>query len=290
MPISKALANALEAWKASRQILIDGSERLRDPGRTADAQIFAEPVTLMRELTAAVPDKPASRWLEAWQSVNRVIESVVARLFDGEARLSEGGIFRQLRHVLVDGTILYVGNSMPVRDLDTFFGRTRTQVRTLANRGANGIDGVVSSALGAASTGPVVLVVGDLSFYHDLNGLLPAKLHAIAATVVVVNNNGGGIFSFLPQGEMVDDFEALFGTPLGLDYQHIVTGYGGHFQRIQAPAAFQAAIRDAQRRGGLNVIEVPSQRALNLERHRQFWQAVQDDLAVYWKQAQPCEF
>lgn len=288
LPISKALANALDAWQGACQVVVDGSERVRDPGRTADAHVFAEPTTLVRELTAAVAGRPVGEWLKTWQSVNRIVELVVTRLFDGEVRLSEGGVFRQLRQVLADATILYVGNSMPVRDLDTFFGRSRTRLRTMANRGANGIDGVVSSALGAASTGPVVLVVGDLSFYHDLNGLLPAKLYSISVTVVVVNNNGGGIFSFLPQATMVDDFEALFGTPLGLDYERMVTGYGGHFQRIEEAAAFGQAVRSAQRRGGLNVIEVMSQRTLNRELHRQLWKAVEEDLAAHWKRVPAC--
>src|SRR4029079_19002030 len=97
----------------------------------------------------------------------------------------------------------YVGNSMPVRELDTFFAATERPMRLLANRGANGIDGVVSSAFGAAagSSGPLALVIGDVSFYHDMNGLLAARRHGLDLLVVVMHNDGGGIFSFLPAAE-----------------------------------------------------------------------------------------
>ena len=118
---------------------------------------------------------------------------------------------------------------MPVRDLDSFFGGSDQPIRVLANRGANGIDGVISTALGVAavSEGPTVLVLGDLSAYHDMNGLLAAKLHRLNATIIVLNNDGGGIFSFLPQAGYTDNFEQLFGTPHGLNFEAAARMYSG---------------------------------------------------------------
>jgi 2-succinyl-5-enolpyruvyl-6-hydroxy-3-cyclohexene-1-carboxylate synthase len=108
---------------------------------------------------------------------------------------------------------------MPIRDLDTFFFCNDKNIRIMANRGANGIDGVVSTALGASTVpNPLILVIGDLSFYHDLNGLLAAKLHQLNITIILINNDGGGIFSFLPQAGLPRHFETLFGTPIGLDF------------------------------------------------------------------------
>src|SRR5207248_795043 len=136
-------------------------------------------------------------------------------------------------------------NSMPVRDLDTFWPSSPRQIRFLSNRGANGIDGVVSSAFGAAaaSDGPVVLAIGDVSFYHDMNGLLATKLHPIDATVVLLNNDGGGIFSFLPQAESGGEhFEPLFGTPHGLDFRPAVEMYGGRLARTETWAQFSDAV------------------------------------------------
>jgi 2-succinyl-5-enolpyruvyl-6-hydroxy-3-cyclohexene-1-carboxylate synthase len=169
-----------------------------------------------------------------------------------------------------------------VRDLDTFLPASARALRCLSNRGANGIDGVVSAALGAsaAGLGPVVLVIGDVSFYHDLNGLLAARRHGLDLLVVLVNNDGGGIFSFLPQAQADGQtFELLFGTPHGLDFRPFVEGYAGRFVRIREWHAFGAAVSDGLARGGLQVVEVPTDRARNVTLHRQVWRAVADALS-----------
>jgi 2-succinyl-5-enolpyruvyl-6-hydroxy-3-cyclohexene-1-carboxylate synthase len=167
---------------------------------------------------------------------------------------------------------------MPVRDLDTFFPASEKAIRFLANRGANGIVGVVSSALGASveSAGPLVLVIGDLSFYHDMNGLLAAKLYNLDATIILLNNDGGGIFSFLPQatGTEAARFEQLFGTPTGLDFRPAVEMYGGQFRRPATWAAFRQDVRDGIFGRGLTVIEVRTDRARNVAQHRALWPAV----------------
>src|SRR6202043_232839 len=117
-----------------------------------------------------------------------------------------------------------------------FFWGTQHHVRILGNRGASGIDGVISTALGISAASdkdePTVLVIGDLSFFHDLNGLLAARLHQLNLTIVLVNNDGGGIFSFLPQAAYPEHFEQLFGTPTGLDFSLAVQMYGGEYQRV----------------------------------------------------------
>ncbi len=134
----------------------------------------------------------------------------------------EGQPFSLLGELLPDEALLWAGNSMPVRDLDAWLPGSDRAIRPLSNRGANGIDGVVSTALGAAAAGigPVVLVVGDVSFLHDLNALVAARLHDLSATIVLVDNDGGGIFSFLPQASteapevgLPEHYEELFGTP-----------------------------------------------------------------------------
>ena len=114
----------------------------------------------------------------------------------------EGKVITDIVRVLPEGATLFASNSMPIRDTDSFFFTSDKDIQVMANRGVNGIDGIISTALGASMIcDPLVLVIGDLSFYHDLNGLLAAKLHGLNITIVVVNNDGGGIFSFLPQYE-----------------------------------------------------------------------------------------
>jgi 2-succinyl-5-enolpyruvyl-6-hydroxy-3-cyclohexene-1-carboxylate synthase len=139
---------------------------------------------------------------------------------------------------------------------------------------------VVSSALGAsvASDGPTALVIGDISFYHDLNGLLAARQHGLDLVVVVVHNDGGGIFSFLPQADDPAHFERLFGTPHGLDFKPFVEGYGGCFVRLDSWRSFGSAVSGALDRGGLQVVEVRTERQRNVELHRQMWRVVADAL------------
>ena len=106
--------------------------------------------------------------------------------------------FYQLAELLPENSTIFVGNSMPIRDLDSFFHFNQKSIKVMANRGANGIDGTISTALGAATKEqPFYLLLGDLTFFHDLNGLVAAKLEEIDITIILINNNGGGIFSFL---------------------------------------------------------------------------------------------
>jgi 2-succinyl-5-enolpyruvyl-6-hydroxy-3-cyclohexene-1-carboxylate synthase len=196
--------------------------------------------------------------------------------------LFEGAVFPRLAALLPEAATLYVGNSMPVRDLDTFLPSSARRGRFLSNRGANGIDGVVSSALGASAAhdaGPVVLVIGDISFYHDLNGLLAARRHRLDLLVVLINNDGGGIFSFLPQAEHPAHFEELFGTPHGLDFRPFVEGYGGRFVRVTDWPEFASSVQAGLKHGGLQVVEVPTERQRNVEQHRHVWRVVADALA-----------
>ncbi len=189
-------------------------------------------------------------------------------------------MFAELAALLPAGALLYAGNSMPIRDMDTFFPGGERAIRLLANRGANGIDGVVSSALGAAAAelGPTVLGIGDLSFYHDSNGLLAAMQHHLNLTIILLNNDGGGIFSFLPQAGDPEHFETLFGTPHGLDFRPLAQMYGAHYERVADWETFRAAVLRGIAAGGLHIVEVPTERARNVTLHREIWQAVSRNL------------
>jgi len=198
-----------------------------------------------------------------------------AEAFDGRA-------LAEVAAAIPDGGTLMVSSSMPVRDLDSFAGGDGRALRILANRGANGIDGVISTALGAAAAAsenggaPLVLVLGDLAFYHDMNGLLAAKLHALDATIVVVNNDGGGIFSFLPQAGLPERFEQLFGTPHGLEFAPAAAMYGARYTRAASHDALRAALDAGVRGRGLHIIELRTDRARNVALHRAAWRAVAD--------------
>ncbi|HEY3107301.1 MAG TPA: 2-succinyl-5-enolpyruvyl-6-hydroxy-3-cyclohexene-1-carboxylic-acid synthase, partial [Chloroflexota bacterium] len=280
MPTSKPVLQYLQRHPGARQIVVDAPGAWQEPTALAAEVVHADASALCRALTLSQqergPERRTSEWLAGWREANARARAAIAEVLAGIEEPFEGKVFAELADLLPDGSTLWAGSSMPVRDLDTFFPATGRRVRLLSNRGANGIDGVVSSALGAAAAadGRLVLAIGDLSFYHDMNGLLAARLHALDATIVLLNNDGGGIFSFLPQASHGRHFETLFGTPHGLDFRPVVEMYGGRFERVSAWPRFRAAVRSALEAPGLKVIELPTERARNVELHRRVWPAV----------------
>jgi 2-succinyl-5-enolpyruvyl-6-hydroxy-3-cyclohexene-1-carboxylate synthase len=284
-PTSKPLLQYLEAQAACPQVLI-GEEGWLDPTLTASDQLAADPTLTCAALAALLEDhEPAAAahaWAARWQAsaalARAALEAGVAA-FDAPF---EGRIFTDLARLLPEGALLFAGNSMPVRDLDTFFPGGHRWLQFAANRGASGIDGVVSSAFGtaAAGVGPVVLVIGDLSLYHDMNGLLAAKRFGLDLTIVLVNNDGGGIFSFLPQAMQPEHFEQLFGTPHGLDFAPVVALYGGRYCRPTAWRDFADAVGNGLRSGGLTIVEVRTDRQENVRQHRALWARVSAALAA----------
>ncbi len=277
LPTSKPLFQFMQRHAGVPQLVID--EALwPDPIHTASTVWHAEPVSFCHTLVAAFEERRGeSAWTRMWSSLSARTRDAMSACIDGDGGLSEPAVFADLASSLPDGATVFAGNSMPVRDLDTFFPSGPRDVRFFANRGANGIDGVVSSALGASAvlTGPLVLVIGDISFYHDMNGLLAAGRHNLNATIVLVNNDGGGIFSFLPQSEHPAQFEELFGTPHGLDFRAACTLYGIGYERVADRSGFRAAVARSITAPGVQVIEVRTDRAANVALHRAIWREVQ---------------
>jgi 2-succinyl-5-enolpyruvyl-6-hydroxy-3-cyclohexene-1-carboxylate synthase len=247
----------------------------------ADLRLFCEALLGQLPVLRQAQDERVLRgsdWAQAWQAVDRRARVAIDARLAGQEELFEGKVFAELGALLPDGATLYAGNSMPIRDLDTFFPASERRVDLLSNRGANGIDGVVSSALGASAAGggPLVLAIGDISFYHDSNGLLAARRYGLDATIVLLNNDGGGIFSFLPQASEVpaEEFELLFGTPHGLDFRPLAVSYGAVFSRVASWEGFRTAVGRGLREGGLHVVEVPTERSRNVTLHRELWPLV----------------
>ncbi|GAB3061683.1 2-succinyl-5-enolpyruvyl-6-hydroxy-3-cyclohexene-1-carboxylic-acid synthase [Salinicoccus sesuvii] len=166
---------------------------------------------------------------------------------------------------------LFLSNSMPIRDGERY-DLANTQ-KIYANRGANGIDGVVSTALGMAQKTRITLIIGDIALYHDMNGLVISKLEDIDITIIVFNNNGGGIFSFLPQSEDKDHFERLFGTPLDLDFSHVAKLYGFNYASADR---VQDVTSELMNRSGRNIIEIKTDRAVNVASHQKLRRQIED--------------
>jgi len=276
IPTSKALNQFVARQRGAGHILCDLPGSWRDPDGMTTQAIPGDPALVARALVAALDDIRGSEegWTRSWSGRDARAREVMQAHCASFAEPFEGRVFSELQRTLPEGAIIVAGSSMPVRDLDSFLVGDGKRLELVSNRGVNGIDGVTSTAVGAAAAGnaPVVLVIGDISFYHDLTGLWAAKRHGLALTVVLVNNDGGGIFHYLPQSAHESVFEEWFGTPPGLDFEHAVRLFGGRYTLAGDWATFRDVLGDG-RSPGLNVIEVRTDRARNVAMHRHAWAA-----------------
>ncbi|MHC0038962.1 2-succinyl-5-enolpyruvyl-6-hydroxy-3-cyclohexene-1-carboxylic-acid synthase [Pseudoneobacillus sp. C159] len=278
MPVSKSLSIFLKENHHAEHIVVDGGSGWRDPSALATEMVYCDELVFSRTMEKLVQKVLENKQLSSWLTINRLAKEQMQSARD-IVEMDEGKLFALLADILPDHATLFVGNSMPIRDLDSFFFSNQKSIRVMANRGANGIDGITSTAMGAAKhSQPLYLVVGDLTFYHDLNGLLSSKLLDIDITIIVVNNNGGGIFSFLPQANHPKHFELLFGTPLDLNFQHVVHMYNGSYTKAENWDDFYLVMNQSRKTKGLKVIEIPTNREKNVVEHRNLWKSVSQEI------------
>ena len=266
-PTSKPLRAWLEANHGIEQIVIPGPAPWPDPMSTATALGG-------RELLGTAADADAD-WLGDWRSADEGAAGAIDAALGDE--LSEPLVARELGARLPEDATLWVASSMPVRDVESFVAVRDDPPRVLGNRGANGIDGTVSSALGAAAAaakGPTVLLTGDVALAHDIGGLLAARRHKLALTIVLLNNDGGGIFEFLPVSGEGDAYEEHVATPHGLDFTHAAALYGIGHVAPKTLADFREALDTALASDGTSIIEVRTDRHANRDLHRRINQAV----------------
>ncbi len=287
MPTSKPIAELMRKVRPEL-LVVDGDAGWREPVGIPVTHVHADGVATAGALVARRDRSPArdAGWLDAWRTADAIAGEVMDRWLTALDEPFEGAPFPALAAALPDGSALWAGNSMPVRDLDGWFPSTDRRIALHSNRGANGIDGVISTALGSAAvaSGPVALVVGDLSFLHDLNAFVAARLHHLSLTIVLVNNDGGGIFSFLPQAAtdapgvgLPAGYEELFGTPHAIEPGPLVEAFG-FAHRLVHGASLPAALGEVLGAPGVTVLELRTGRARNVELHRAAAAAVAEAL------------
>jgi 2-succinyl-5-enolpyruvyl-6-hydroxy-3-cyclohexene-1-carboxylate synthase len=254
------------------QVLVDPWGRWSDPDRTASIVVGSDPAALMVRTADRVGERPCdTAWARQWRDADRAAGAALAReLARGEPlELSEPAVARATLEAVPEGGQLFVSSSMPVRDLE-WYGAPRGGVTVMSNRGANGIDGVVATALGAAlaEARPTIALLGDLAFLYDIGSLLWAREREVALTLVVVDNDGGGIFSFLPQASALPApvFERYWGTPHGIDLVPLAAAYGVEASRLGHRGQLDEFLSSASRRG-VRVGVVSSRRHENVEHH-----------------------
>ncbi|MGA2166401.1 MAG: thiamine pyrophosphate-dependent enzyme, partial [Solirubrobacteraceae bacterium] len=249
----------------------------QDPDAALCRRFALEPAAALRAL-AENPPEPDPDWLESWRSADeRAAEALLGVL--GASGLSEPTVAAELGVLLPERATLWVASSMPVRDIESFWPARPDPPRVLCNRGANGIDGTVSSAFGAAAAGPgpTVLLIGDVALAHDIGGLLAARRLELDLTIVLIDNGGGGIFDFLPVAAINDDlYTRHIATPTGLGFTHAARLYGLEHETVSDVLAFRAALERAltERPRRTGIIEVHTDRAANVALHRRAWEAV----------------
>jgi 2-succinyl-5-enolpyruvyl-6-hydroxy-3-cyclohexene-1-carboxylate synthase len=226
-----------------------------------------------------VVDLPAPEpgWLERWLELDALAETAVAAVLADHPEPTEPGTARALLAALPAGAHLVAASSMPIRDLE-WYAVPRPEVTVHANRGANGIDGTMSTALGVAlATGaPTAVLLGDVAFLHDSNALIAAHERGVDLTIVVVDNDGGGIFSFLPQAETLapQDYELLFGTPHGVRPEELAAAHGLTSLTVEAADAVALAVEASVAAGGVHLVVARTDRQANKKLHDELNAAV----------------
>ena len=255
------------------QLGFDAHASWQDPGASLQVVLAAGAAPT---LAAAAEHAPAAdpAWLAAWRRADEAAAEAIDATLSGV--LSEPLVARELGALLPADATLFVASSMPVRDVESFLAVRADAPRVLCNRGANGIDGTVSSAYGAAavSPGPVVLLIGDVALAHDIGGLLAARRLDLPLTIAVLHNDGGGIFEFLPVARERDVFEEHVATPHGLEFEHAAALYGCAYARAEDLPALRAQLRTALAGHRTSIVEVRTDRAANLALHRDLAAAV----------------
>jgi 2-succinyl-5-enolpyruvyl-6-hydroxy-3-cyclohexene-1-carboxylate synthase len=277
MPPSKTLRRWLSAAGAPDQIVIDPPGPWNEPTSRARALVRNDAAVLATALAERVRAGDGG-WVDRWTRAEQLAQAAIDELLAGERGLTEPTLFRGLGRALGDGDQLLLASSMPIRDAEAFLPPTDRMQRLFANRGANGIDGLLSTAIGLAIGGRSTTwcAIGDLAFAHDLGGLANLAAAPAPLRLLVIDNGGGGIFEFLPQSGQVERerFERLFITPSALDFAAAASLFGLDYRRVSGPSDLELG---AEAPSALLHAEVP--RADNVDLHRRIAAAVGARLA-----------
>ena len=287
LPVSKPLRTWLANLDDARQVALDPEGAWQDPASVLSDSLALEPADALAKLTSSPPAAEAD-WLASWRAADERAAKAILGVLGPHTDLSEPAVAAELGVLLPESATLFVASSMPVREIETFWPVRYDPPRVLCNRGANGIDGTVSSAFGAAAhgEGPVVLLIGDVALAHDIGGLLAAKRLELQMTIVLLDNGGGGIFDFLPVSRAAmaqenDIYTRHIATPTDIDFAAVAELYGLKYKHAQTIPALRAALQHALApQAGSTIVHVKSDRAANVELHGRMWSAVSQACAA----------
>ncbi len=262
---SKVLAQWL-AGSGAAHVAVSPAGLVSDPNLVGARQVHATIGALCARLAAQARTQLDPAWIDQWIGADRVARAALDATLLAEHNLSEPGIARAVTAGIPSGGHLVVASSMPVRDVE-WFGTPRSDVTVHSNRGANGIDGVLATAIGVAigSNAPTTVLLGDVAFCHDMSSLTALQSRALDLAIVVIDNDGGAIFSFLPQASILPAyrFEQLFGTPHGTDIVEVARALGLRAYNAETAQDLSAAFDEPD----TCVVRVASNRKENFDVH-----------------------
>jgi len=267
---SKRLLKFIDRAKPKNYIqVLEGPQR-HDPEHNVTHHIEANIEAFCRLMLRMVTANPGTPWLTSFVESSNIIESLLDAYVNPEHAISEVSAARIVSQLIPEKSALFLGSSMPVRDMDMFASANGTIIPVAANRGASGIDGTLASATGfaAAHNLPVTLILGDLAMIHDLNSLALLRSIKQQLIIIITNNNGSGIFSFLPIAEFDDIFENFFGTPHDLTFQRAAEMFEIDYHHPQTNKDFRKTYQEVLMNGQPAMIEIHTDRRENFELHK----------------------
>lgn len=267
IPVSKRIQQWMGTLTDIDYITVSPNADVVNPSLTTTIHVMASVEVFLWEMSLGISVAQDLEYVRVWQGIESNSREQLDKVQE-EPNLFEGRTIHMLQQMMPDKGQLLVANSMSIRDMDYFWATGRSQAMVYGNRGTNGIDGTVSTALGLSTNGkPTVMLTGDLSFFHDMNGLAIGKTHGMNLTIILHNNDGGGIFQYLPQ-KGTDDFDYLFNTPQGIDYSGLATMYGLDYVKVTNNAELEQAMQHYIGTEGIHLIEVPTSKEISRELHK----------------------
>ena len=264
--VSKRVQQMVASWDNVEYIEINPTMDSMNPTGKTTMHMQAS-IDMFTHLFAVKNESNA--YLNRWKSLEVAGKAQLSTAIE-EPSCFEGRTIRELQQHIPDNSQVLVANSMTIRDFDYFWFSGESDAVLYGNRGVNGIDGTVSTALGLATNGqPTYFVTGDLSLFHDLNGLAVAKTHNLNLTIILHNNDGGGIFEYLPQ-KGTKYFDYLFSTSQGLDYSGAAKLYGCGYTKISSPDELVPVLAKVSEESGVHIIEIPTDREYSRQLHRKY--------------------
>ena len=280
-PTSNTLLQFFKKSSAEKYVVNESGD-LHDPSRTVK-RIFKVPPEQFIDMILSHSFEQNSlknNLKKYFRSLELKSEKVKTSIIYKAAFPFEGRIINEIINSIPNNSNLVISNSTPVRDVDFFSPASKKNISVFTNRGASGIDGVISTSLGiaAANTRPTFLIIGDLAFYHDLNSLQIAKKYDIPLTIILVDNNGGGIFNMLPVKDYKNVFDKYFKTELNIDFKFLVKGFGGDYSLIKSWNSLNSKLNDLHKDSKFSVLHIKTDSEKSLAIRKRYWALVGKEL------------